>query len=597
MSTPPLSRSNSHSSLEDLPGSGGREIEEKDKRNPGTLPAQSSASPKVPSTSNRPLQRTGTWSRGQISVANGQGLSSDPQLSPRMSAPKKPAPPPSSSAHSTTTPSTSHQASTPSTSASTTSSPLGNTNPGNRVLASDLSQRVLSYVNASLQTEGQLAPDRIGELLVAVESKGGGIKLAGDVINRILRAGLTIHDFEPGSGGGKKDINVIKSICEPFMFRHLDTPELEKSRKEFINQFARVAGKFEDLSKQVHPKEWPKFSPMKDLMGPIMKPVLGILCGAGNTLDTSELSDPIKKLLLSIDKHVILWFDKNSTGKPADLYQARKSALIGFLSTRSLAYVWYTKSMNENTVDSNQLKLLLKYMNSVVAAQIDAFVTDVLISQKDQTEKNRKYIEVLARGKTLISKPSVPSLALGERLAGRGVLSPRATRPSVPDTATSDKLSVDNSAEKDAKKKLMQIRVEHARFIDKIAKAAGLDQADYQCYQHVKEIVVKMSERGFRNFKKDPVKFYKKHAEEFYKNPVNHKRVKDGLPVKVYNALDALSLKLIGNPFEADAEDDIRRVLSATKASVSKETEKSSETEPSDESEVKTESSEEEKNS
>jgi hypothetical protein len=52
-------------------------------------------------------------------------------------------------------------------------------------------------------------------------------------------------------------------------------------------------------------------------------------------------------------------------------------------------------------------------------------------------------------------------------------------------------------------------------------------------------------------------------------------------------------LKLIGNPFEADAEDDIRSVPSATKASVVQETEKSSETEPSDESEVKTESSEE----
>lgn len=452
-------------------------------------------------------------------------------------------------------------------------------------------------VDASLQTGAQLAPDRIGELLVAVVSKGGTVKLAGDRIKSILRGGLMIHDFQPASGGDKKDVNVIKSICEPLMFRHLNTPELEKSRKKFIAQFAKVAEKFEVLQAKVYPKDWIKYSPLKDLMDPIMKPVLDILCGTENTLDSSKLPDPIKTLLLSIDKHIILWFEKNGTGKPADLHLARKSALIGFLSTRSLAHVWYTKSIEENTVDSKQLVLLLKYMNSVVNAQIDAFVTDILLTQKDQTFQDRKYIEVLAKGKMLISKPSVPSLALGERLAGRGVLSPRAIRPSVSGSAKSDQPSVGSKNGQEEKKRLMKTRTLQAEFIETLADQVSLKQADAKYYDYVKQIVIKMSKRGFDNFQKNPVKFLEKYAADFYADIMNHEQVKAGRPEKVKNALDALKLKLVGNPFEEDAEDDIRSVPSATKASVVQETEKSSETEPSDESEVKTESSEEEKNS
>ncbi len=406
-----------------------------------------------------------------------------------------------------------------------------------------------------------------------------------------------IHDFQPASGGGKKDVNVIKSICEPFMFRHLTTSELEKSRKKFIAQFAKVAVKFEKLQAQVYPKDWIKYSPLKKLMDPIMKPVLDILCGTENTLDSSKLPDPIKTLLLSIDKHIILWFEKNGTGKPADLHLARKSALIGFLSTRSLAHVWYTKSIEENTVDSDQLKLLLKYMNSVVNAQIDAFLTDVLIAQKDQTVEDRTYIEVLAGRKTLISQSSVPPLALGERLAGRGVLLPSTTRSSVSGSAKSDQPSVGSKNGKEVKTQWMKTRNLQANFIETLAEQVSLKQADVKYFNYVKEIVIAMSKRGFDNFQKNPVKYLEKYAANFYADMMNHKQVQAGGREKVKNALDTLKLKLVGNPFEEHAEDDIRSVPSVTKPSVVEETEKSSETEPSDESEVKTESSEEEKNS
>lgn len=640
MSTPPLSRSSSRSSLDDLVGSDDKEPKKHGGKKPGSnkpgsLPVQGNASSKPPSTSHRPLQRAGTWSKGVMPTEPEQRReperSSDPRWSPR-SAPNDLPPPPKPGSGPAPASSQPRQAPIPSTSTSHATAKVnpGKQEPDNRVVAGDLSQKVLSWANISLQAEGRLAPERIGELLLAVESKGGAIRLAGDKINRILRGGLVIHDVEPPSGTGKRDINVIRSICEPFMFEQLDTPELEKSRKKFISQFSKLAQKFDDLSTKVHAREWTRFSPLRDLMDPIMKPMLDILCGPDHKLASSGLSDQIKKLLLSIDKHVIAWFGNNGTGKPADLYLARKSALVGFLSTRSLGYVWYTKSSAEQTLDNRHLTMLLAYMNSFISTQIDGFVTDILLAQTDQPVEARKYIEVLTRKTLLKSKPSVPSLALGSTLAGKGVLSPRAGSSPVLQSPGRDQTDAakkadkqperragkrtgkqaekqmeaqkeqqreqqtEKQAEKQAKARLMKMRVEHARFIDKMAADAGLDKIDYQCYQHVKEVVVNMSQRGFENFSKHPVKSIKKYADGFYALPVNHKRVRDGLPAKVINALDALDLKLVGNPFEEAGTDDLRQVPSAAKRGRSAEPEPSSETEPSDESEVGTESSEEE---
>ncbi len=142
---------------------------------------------------------------------------------------------------------------------------------------------------------------------------------------------------------------------------------------------------------------------------------------------------------------------------------------------------------------------------------------------------------------------------------------------------------------------MMKMRLERARFVDKMAKESGLDKIDHNFYQYVKEIVVKMSRRGFDLFKADPVNSWIKYADKYYGKIENHRQVKAGLPVKVRNALDAYRLKLIGNPFA----EEVQPVASSSAKSSSNTAreEESSATEPSDESEVRTESSENEKQS
>ncbi len=600
MSTPPLGRTDSRTNLNDSSESEDTQLEKRDREKKGEKPADNNTPSGVPSTSNRPLKRTGTWTHSYMPKDKPQertaGGSSDPLLSPRLGHSKKPtkdvSASPVYSSSSSTTPSASTNPPASSVQISAPSSAQKNeTMVVNTVYANDLPPRVLSYVNLSLDKSGSLAPERIGELLVAVESKGQKIELRGDIIKRIMRGKAVINDFEPGSGGGKTNFNVIASICEPYMLREITTDELEKKRKKFAVDFKKIEQNFIKLIDETPKNEWQKSSRITDLMGPVMKGLEQIVCGEKNNLDTSALPDTVKKLLLSIDKHIIDWYQKNGTKKPADLYSARKNALIGFLATRSLTYVWKNHLEVEGVLERTVLTKLMAYTNSYLSTRLDSFVTNILLSQSDQPTEARKYIEVMTNRVTLKSKASVPTLKFGEALTGKGILSPRTPLTPVSQGSETDKAKVAKTAEKAEKIKLMKMRLEHARFIDDLAKNAGIDQIDYQCFQYVKDVVVKMSERGFDNFKKDPIRFYKKYTNEFYKDLKNKKRVDAGLPAKVINALDAYSLRLIGNPFGEVGDEPVKGVQSNTKAVTSKETEKSSETEPSDETEIETESS------
>lgn len=466
----------------------------------------------------------------------------------------------------------------------------------NRVFAKDLSPKILSAIAATFQAEANLAPGKLGELLVAVESKGGKNKLEGDAIQRILRGALLVREFSLPSGNSSYDVNIIKKVCEPFMLRHLATPELDKARSKFISEFDKVAEKFEQLVKDLPQKDWARSDRLGKLMEPTMKPVIDLICGKEHSFASSALPDPVKVLLMSIDKHVIAWFAKNGTGKPADLLAARQNAIIGFLSTRSLGHVWLTKSQQEKTLGDQHLIHLMAYMNACVSKQVTGFVMDLLLTQPDQPVEARKYIEVLTKKSVLKSKPSVPTLVFGKQ-ADAKMLSPRLPAASAtPRTAGNSSTSA-RAEEKKAKEKKMAMQLERAKLADRLAQESGLKDIDYACYQYVKDIVVNMSRRGFDHFKQDPTASFIKHADKFYARLENYQKVKDGLPEKVKTAFHALAIKMIGNPFAEGADEPSTSLPKQAASSSTQVDNESSTTEPSDESEVVTESSEEEKRS
>jgi hypothetical protein len=430
-----------------------------------------------------------------------------------------------------------------------------------RVFAKNLPPKILAIANLALTNGADISPEKFGALLVAVESHGGAVPLQGDLIKRILRGRLMIHEFAPVSGTEPIDLNIITDVSEPFMSKHLTTPELILARETFEKKMLKVALEFEQLSEKIPKDEWKKSGRMNKLMAPVVDPVIDLICGKKRTLESSLLPDGVKKALLAIDANIIQWFGKNGTGKPADLYEARRSALIGFISTRSLAAVWVMamvkKDADKGTENARKFSVLLGYLNLLVSFKIDDFVNDTLISQPDQTFDQKRYIEVKAGKFSLKSKAMVPSLRIGN---GLKVVNEKSFSPRLQGTPSSARSTIINEDdakvhEKKAKAELMKKKLERAKFVDKLAKDAGLLEIDPQCYQFIKNKVLDMSTRGYDHLKKNSIQSVRKYANEYYADPSNHKKVKDGLPGKVQEALMALQTKLLGNPFEEDADE------------------------------------------
>ncbi len=375
-----------------------------------------------------------------------------------------------------------------------------------RVHATDLGSNVLSIANAGMDHSAVLSPDSLGLILVAVQSKDGKLKLEGDRIKHLLRGALKIHGFEPSSGGSAVDLNVVTTMSEPFMRYHLGTPEIDR----------------------VLETVWAAW--LKAPNDEALKPAIDLICGEQRSLKSSGLTEPMKRLLLSIDRNVILWFQKNGTGKPAHLFSARKNALVAFLSTRSIAYVWMNKLV-EKTRGKPELKheltALIQQLNSYIAKQAGGFLHDVLLSQQDQPNSARRYIEVLDGGHTLKSKPSLPvnnsSSSTGS--SWERLLSPRGLQASNAERATK---------EKETRQRLVQ-----AKFADALAVAIGLDKLDPACGLHMKEKFSTMARRGFDNVLKNPVAYALKFVDEFYELPKN--RSKAELSRKVAEAIGQLN--------------------------------------------------------
>ncbi len=438
-----------------------------------------------------------------------------------------------------------------------------------RTFATQLSEAVLSSVSAGLQSNSLLKPQTLGKLLVAVESKGGHEKLTHDKIDRVLRGGLVIHDFHPLSGGKAISVNVIESFCEPFMRKHLRSPALEQARTKFLHDFDKKAEKFERLSAGIPPKKWTSSSELQALMADVIQPVMELICGKDNSLETSQLPEHLKKLLLSIDKQVINWFEQSGTGKPRDLFNLRKNALINFLATRSISAVWLNLAKEKESYDRKKLVNLFQFLTSHINKKIDSFVFDLLHQQPDQPMEAKGFVRSKISPIQLKSKPTMPKLDLGSTLSSVGgqVLSPRSTGLSAQRRLAELGRSATVKEKREAQKKEMKALVMRAQTIDRIARESGLVDLDYRCYQDLKKSVVNMSERGYDHFQKNPLESCIKYVSKFYEKTENRLKTNSATPDKIIKALQVLAFKAIGNPFEEAAQEELTVASPANKTS------------------------------
>ena len=110
-----------------------------------------------------------------------------------------------------------------------------------------------------------------------------------------------------------------------------------------MREYDKVGDKVTKFSENLRAVEQINHPEIVALMKPVMKLVGDYFFGPDMKLKSSKFPDPIKKLLLEIDRQVIVQFEKNSNGEMKEVLQRRKSALIGFISTFSFMTIWAPK--------------------------------------------------------------------------------------------------------------------------------------------------------------------------------------------------------------------------------------------------------------
>ncbi len=424
-------------------------------------------------------------------------------------------------------------------------------------------------LGSALSNKGVMEPESLGKLLVAVESNETRTKMVEGNTDTILRGGLKIESYQ-ASGGNPVDINVIEQMCVPFMRAHLKTPEYAQILGQMTREFDKVADEVNELCSNLRPAQMVKNPTVSKLMQPVVTAFADKFCGKERCLASSGLPDPMKRLLMSIDNEVIRWFEQSGSGQPRDLYNARRNALVNFLSTRSIMPIWMAE-IKEKYPDPGQYQKMTAYLNSYMAHAIDDFIMDVLIAQPEQSSSQKGYVERLAGRKQLLTKdrPSKlklsvsPSLVFNQRsLQSMGggtptlALSPRSRFASVEDA---------KAAEKIAKMKGMERSVERAQLVDRIALTSGLDKLDHALYMSLKESIVHGTVRGFDNFKRDPISLCIGRAKKWYAQPENAQIARSDVPGKVLKSLESarstfptdpsvtfrrLNLEIPSNPFD-----------------------------------------------
>ena len=459
--------------------------------------------------------------------------------------------------------------------ASTTGKPAASASGTRSIAGSELPAELVAILEQGLGSRGSLPPDQLGKLLVAVGSQCGQARMGEAQTDAILRGGLKIDGYQP-SGGTPTTVNVIEQMCVPFMREHLATPAFEKVLDQIVREFDQVADEVNPLCQNKRPGQFLKDPRVAELMGPVVAPFVDTFCGKQRSFASSGMPAPLKQLLVSIDKEIIRWFEQAGSGKPGDLYQARRNALVNFLSTRSIMPIW-NEQINTRFAHPERYQKMSAFLNSYIAHAIDDFIKDVLIAQPDQSIEQRGYIETLAGRRTLRTKGSMRQLDMpasslildkGKSLTSMGggtpslALSPR-TRGS-----STDKV---RDAEKLSKKKAMERKAERAQLIDQIALKSAIDRIDHAFFLHLKESIVNGSARGFDNFKRDPISSCIQRAKDWYALPVNAKIAKTSTPATVVGNLDVIreafpvdmattfkrmQLDLPSNPFDADSSSD-----------------------------------------
>lgn len=270
---------------------------------------------------------------------------------------------------------------------------------------SDLPEKIKSVIRAGLQSEGTLSGKALGMLVVAIES-GAGAKVpeARSGGAPILRGEQIIQGYSgdqtPGDPG--KDINIIKTFLQPFLHKHLKTPELKEVRKKVQRNYENIHKKLSGYDTSgLRGAQVLELEGYKDLMTEVIKPLIDYLLGPALDLKASGLSGPMKDLLQSVDTHMVKWLKEKGPKDLEEQFILRRSAMTSLLAVRGLGFIWKQKFSEVEKTDKQFFQRLLVFFNAYMNFKLDRLYLAIMLKTENQPDDIKGFLKGLLKGKAL----------------------------------------------------------------------------------------------------------------------------------------------------------------------------------------------------
>jgi len=385
------------------------------------------------------------------------------------------------------------------------------------VHVSDLPTALSMIIDLGIQNH-ILKPEKLALLLVTVDNQYSK-KKGDESIKTMLREPLFIKDYRSAAGTFYEKLNIIERYCEPFISHHLDHQKLDELLQKVMREYDKVGDKVTKLSEGLRAVEQVNHPEIVVLMAPLMKLVGDYFFGSDMKLKSSKFPDPIKKLLIEIDRQVIAQFEKTGSGEMRELFERRKSALVGFISTFSFMTIWAPKLAADIKNGAGFYAKLSSYINSYLANKLDPFVIDILLNQERQSEKAKSYVNSFAKEvKVSVQLPSRPRLAevgKGSVLSSiKGFFSARASSTTHSSATSREASDEDNGFDEEAARKL-QMQRNRIKKLTKFAVTAGFDKISSEFFALIRNKIIDLKANDYILFAKDPVAYCHQQLEIF----------------------------------------------------------------------------------
>ena len=385
------------------------------------------------------------------------------------------------------------------------------------VNASDLPKELSVIIDLGIQ-KFILKPEKLARLLVSVDDRYRK-KEDAESIKTMLRESLFIINYQSASGAMYEKLDIIKRFCEPFINHHLDQKKLDELLQKVMREYAKVGVKVTKLSEGLRAVEQVNHPDIVDLMATSMKLVGDYFFGSDMKLKSSKFPEPIKKLLLAIDRQVIVQFEKNGSSEMGELLQRRKSAMVGFISTFSFMTIWAPKLAADTKKGPGFYAKLSSFINSYLINKLDPFVIDILLNQEQQSEKAKSYIEGYAKKLKLTPRSASKLQLVGVEKSGmlssiKGLFSPRSNSTSHLSGTARGTTDEDNEFNEETVRQSEMQRKRIVRLTE-FATIAGLDKISTEFFILIRNKIIDLKAKDYNAFTKDPVAYCHQQLEAF----------------------------------------------------------------------------------